>query len=70
MKNSPIIARVKSGGMTRRNLIRNAAATASTAALLTAIKGAFPGGVFAQGAGPEVKGTKLGYIALTDAAIR
>jgi nitrate/nitrite transport system substrate-binding protein len=29
---------------------------------------AFPGGVFAQGSGPEVKGTKLGYIALTDSA--
>ena len=40
----------------------------STAALAAAIKTAFPAGVFAQGAGPEVKGTKLGYIALTDAA--
>lgn len=28
---------------------------------------ALPGGAFAQGAGPEVKGAKLGFIALTDA---
>ncbi len=27
-----------------------------------------PSGAFAQGAGPEVKGTRLGYIALTDAS--
>ncbi|MEI8145426.1 MAG: CmpA/NrtA family ABC transporter substrate-binding protein [Alphaproteobacteria bacterium] len=43
-------------------------ATAGTAALFAAAKAALPGGAFAQGAGPEVKGTKLGYIALTDAA--
>jgi nitrate/nitrite transport system substrate-binding protein len=54
--------------MTRRDLVRAASATAATAALMTAIKAAFPSGVFAQGAGPEVKGTKLGYIALTDAS--
>jgi nitrate/nitrite transport system substrate-binding protein len=52
----------------RRTLLRQASATVATAALLSTIKAAFPGGVFAQGAGPEVKGTKLGYIALTDAA--
>ena len=40
----------------------------ATAALVAAVKTALPGGAFAQGAGPEVKGTKLGYIALTDAA--
>lgn len=28
---------------------------------------AFPGGALAQGAGPEVNGVKLGFIALTDA---
>ncbi|MGP8777366.1 ABC transporter substrate-binding protein, partial [Pseudomonas aeruginosa] len=28
----------------------------------------FPAGAFAQGAGPEVKGAKLGFIALTDAS--
>ncbi|MBA4224591.1 MAG: bicarbonate-binding protein [Methylobacterium sp.] len=39
-----------------------------TAALLAAAKTALPSGAFAQSAGPEVKGTRLGYIALTDAA--
>ena len=41
---------------------------ASALALLAASGTAFPAGVFAQGAGPEVKGIKLGYIALTDAS--
>jgi nitrate/nitrite transport system substrate-binding protein len=58
----------KSTGLTRRNLLKSSAAVASTTALMTAVKAAFPGGAFAQGAGPEVAGTKLGYIALTDAA--
>ena len=40
----------------------------STAALVGAARLSFPSGAFAQGAGPEVKGAKLGYIALTDAA--
>ncbi len=39
-----------------------------TAALLAAAKTALPSGAFAQSAGPEVKGTRLGYIALTDAS--
>ncbi len=39
----------------------------SGAATLAAARSLFPGGAFAQGAGPEVKGTKLGFIALTDA---
>ena len=52
----------------RRSFVRQSAAMASTAALVTAIRSAFPAGAFAQGAGPEVKGTRLGYIALTDAA--
>ncbi len=59
---------VAAGAIDRRAFVRQSLATASTAALITAIKTAFPGGAFAQGAGPEVKGTKLGYIALTDAA--
>lgn len=58
----------KAAVIDRRTLLRNASATAATAALFSAIKASFPGGAFAQGAGPEVKGTKLGYIALTDAA--
>ena len=41
---------------------------ASALALIAASGTAFPAGVFAQGAGPEVKGVKLGYIALTDAS--
>jgi nitrate/nitrite transport system substrate-binding protein len=52
-------------GVNRRAFLK---ATAGTAALLGAIKTSFPGGAFAQGAGPEVKSAKLGFIALTDAA--
>ena len=48
----------------RRSILKQASAIATVAAA----KLAFPAGAFAQGAGPEVKGTKLGYIALTDAA--
>jgi nitrate/nitrite transport system substrate-binding protein len=54
--------------LNRRELLRHAGATTATAALFSAIRMSFPGGAFAQGAGPEVKGTRLGYIALTDAA--
>ncbi|MGL4290033.1 MAG: CmpA/NrtA family ABC transporter substrate-binding protein [Phreatobacter sp.] len=49
----------------RRALLKS---TAATAALFAAARAALPAGAFAQGGGPEVKGTKLGYIALTDAA--
>ena len=35
--------------------------------MLAAAKLNFPAGAFAQGAGPEVKGAKLGFIALSDA---
>jgi nitrate/nitrite transport system substrate-binding protein len=52
----------------RRTFLRQSAATVAAAALISAAKTAFPAGAFAQGAGPEVKGTRLGYIALTDAA--
>jgi nitrate/nitrite transport system substrate-binding protein len=51
--------------LSRRRFLKG---TASTAALLGAAQTQFPGGAFAQGAGPEVKGAKLGYIALTDAS--
>ena len=51
-------------GLSRRQLLK---ATAGTAALLAAAKLNFPAGAFAQGAGPEVKGAKLGFIALSDA---
>ncbi|MGL5447647.1 MAG: CmpA/NrtA family ABC transporter substrate-binding protein [Rhabdaerophilum sp.] len=50
-------------GLNRRDALKLGAA-ASTA---FAAKTLFPSGVHAQGAGPEVKGTKLGFIALTDA---
>jgi nitrate/nitrite transport system substrate-binding protein len=52
----------------RRSLLRQGTAAAGMAVIASAIKAAFPGGAFAQGTGPEVKGTKLGYIALTDSA--
>ena len=58
-------ARQLSGFVTRRSVLRRGAATA---ALIGAARLQFPGGAFAQGTGPEVTGTKLGYIALTDAA--
>ena len=51
-------------GPSRRDVLNLSAA----AALLAAAKTALPSGAFAQGAGPEVKGTRLGYIALTDAS--
>lgn len=51
-------------GLSRRQLLK---ATGSTAALLAAAKLNFPAGAFAQDAGPEVRGAKLGFIALSDA---
>lgn len=54
-------------GLTRRSLLSNTAATAGTVALFSSIGAAFPGGVFAQGSGPETPTAKLGFIALTDA---
>ena len=51
-------------GLSRRQLLK---ATGSTAALLAAAKLNFPAGAFAQDSGPEVKGAKLGFIALSDA---
>ena len=52
------------GKISRRSLL----ALGSAAATLAAARVMAPSGAFAQGAGPEVKGTRLGYIALTDAA--
>ena len=52
------------GNASRRRFLQLSGA----AALLAAAKATLPSGAFAQGAGPEVKGTRLGYIALTDAA--
>lgn len=56
------------GGVSRRGILRQAAATASTVALVQAVKAAFPSGVHAQAAGPETTEVLLGFIALTDAA--
>ena len=49
----------------RRDLLKTGAGVAG---LLAAAKLALPAGAFAQSAGPEVKGARLGYIALTDAS--
>ena len=52
-------------GISRRNFLKT---SAGTAALFAAAQTQFPGGAFAQAAGPEVKKAILGYIALTDAS--
>src|SRR6201991_1813634 len=61
MKTPPRMLR----SLSRRQILK---AGAGTAALLAAAKLNFPAGAFAQGAGPEVKAAKLGFIALTDAS--
>ncbi len=50
--------------ISRRGLLK----TTGTATLLAAVQQALPSGAFAAETGPEVKGAKLGFIALTDAA--
>jgi nitrate/nitrite transport system substrate-binding protein len=52
-------------GISRRSFLK---ASAGTAALLSAAQAQFPGGAFAQAAGPEVTKAILGYIALIDAS--
>ena len=47
----------------RRHVLR----VATAAATLAAVRAQFPSGAFAQSAGPEVAGVRLGFIALTDA---
>ncbi|MFB0690828.1 CmpA/NrtA family ABC transporter substrate-binding protein [Agrobacterium pusense] len=56
--------KIFSGAVSRRAILK----TTATAALVTAVRGAFPSGAFAATDEPEVKGAKLGFIALTDAA--
>jgi nitrate/nitrite transport system substrate-binding protein len=51
-------------GISRRQILKGAT---GTAALFAAAKLNFPGGAFAETAGPEVKAAKLGFIALSDA---
>ncbi len=55
-------------GLTRRSFIGSTASLAGTTALTAAAQSAFPAGVFAATAGPEVTKVVLGFIALTDAA--
>jgi nitrate/nitrite transport system substrate-binding protein len=55
-------------GVTRRELLTNGASVIGTAAVVAAAQAAFPGGAFAEAAGPETAKVVLGYIALTDAA--
>ncbi|EJK85436.1 CmpA/NrtA family ABC transporter substrate-binding protein [Rhizobium sp. AP16] len=56
--------KILSGSVTRRSLLK----TSGTAALICAVKTAFPSGALAATSGPEVSGAKLGFIALTDSA--
>ncbi|MCZ7449178.1 CmpA/NrtA family ABC transporter substrate-binding protein [Agrobacterium rhizogenes] len=56
--------KIFSGDVSRRTILK----TTATAALVSAVRTAFPSGAFAATAEPEVKGAKLGFIALTDAA--
>jgi nitrate/nitrite transport system substrate-binding protein len=53
------------GRVSRRSFLKG---SAGTTALIAATRLAFPGGAFAQGAGPEVTKAILGYIALIDAS--
>ncbi len=56
--------KIFSGAVSRRTILK----TTATAALVSAVRVAFPSGAFAATAEPEVKGAKIGFIALTDAA--
>ncbi|TCM56082.1 nitrate/nitrite transport system substrate-binding protein [Rhizobium sp. PP-F2F-G48] len=58
------MTRILNQSLNRRSILK---ATA-TAALFTAVKSAFPGGAFAQGAGPETTKATLGFVALTDSS--
>ncbi|TZG34952.1 CmpA/NrtA family ABC transporter substrate-binding protein [Agrobacterium sp. B1(2019)] len=55
---------IVSGAVSRRTILKTTAAVA----LVSAVRAAFPSGAFAATAEPEVKGAKIGFIALTDAA--
>ena len=55
-------------GLGRRQILRNAGAVTATAALMSAVRTSFPGGAFAQSAGPETNKVTLGFIALTDSS--
>jgi len=57
----------KNATLQRRGFLKLGGAAAA-AATLSSVSALFPSGAFAAGTGPEVKGAKLGFIALTDAA--
>jgi nitrate/nitrite transport system substrate-binding protein len=54
--------------VSRRDVLAAGGRIAGTAALIAAVRSAFPAGVFAETAGPEITKAIFGYIALTDAA--
>jgi nitrate/nitrite transport system substrate-binding protein len=54
--------------LTRRSFIGSTASLAGISALTAAAVSAFPAGVFAETAGPEMTKVVLGFIALTDSA--
>ena len=54
--------------LTRRSFIGSTASLAGISALTAAAQSAFPAGVFAETAGPEMTKVVLGFIALTDSA--
>ncbi|WP_337267358.1 CmpA/NrtA family ABC transporter substrate-binding protein [Oryzifoliimicrobium ureilyticus] len=58
------MTKILKAGLSRRSLLK----TTATAALIGAVRAAFPSGAFAASSGPEVTGAKLGFIALTDSA--
>ncbi|MFN4281325.1 MAG: CmpA/NrtA family ABC transporter substrate-binding protein [Alphaproteobacteria bacterium] len=64
-KDTPSLA---TRSLSRRAALKAGGQLAGTAALMAAVRSAFPAGAFAQGAGPEVKKAVFGYIALTDSA--
>ena len=51
--------KIFSGDVSRRTILK----TTATAALVSAVRVAFPSGAFAATAEPEVKGAKIGFIA-------
>lgn len=59
---------VKHKTVSRRDVLAGGARIAGTAALIAAVRSAFPGGAFAEASGPEISKATFGFIALTDAS--
>src|SRR5688572_32880441 len=69
MKSTPTRGGTDVNGFSRRELLTGAAKVAGAAALLSAVRTAFPSGVWAAPADtPETRRAVLGFIALTDSA--